>query len=158
MPKLSSNMNFNLFLENDVVDYELINANFESIDKMVLCIESGEKTATYSGGATGNAIWRYKKYSDGTIELYTKIGFATLACNQGSKSPYHTSDCKAYIPISLTAIDNIQMHMVSDTLGWVNNSTGKDVLDCLTFKFISINSENDYVYKQVHISVKGKWK
>lgn len=49
MPNLSTNMGFNLFLESDVVDFEQLNANFEKLDKMVLCIESGTKTASYSG-------------------------------------------------------------------------------------------------------------
>ena len=43
MPNLSTNMGFNLFLESDVVDFEQLNATFEKLDKMVLCIESGQK-------------------------------------------------------------------------------------------------------------------
>ena len=31
---------FNIFLENDVVDFEQINENFKKLDAMNLCIES----------------------------------------------------------------------------------------------------------------------
>ena len=64
MSDLTSNLAFNTFLENEVIDFEKINENFEKLDGYALCIESGEKTAIYSGGASGNATWRYKKYSD----------------------------------------------------------------------------------------------
>lgn len=158
MSNLTNNIGFNIFLENDYVDYELINRNFEKLDTMVLCVESGDKSASYSGAATGNATWHYKKYSDGTIDLYTKIGFDTLKCNQGSKAPYYTTDCKVYFPITITKIDCIQMYMGSSTVGWVNNVTGKDVTDVVTFNIMSMESESVYVPKQIFINVKGRWK
>lgn len=158
MPNLSTNVGFNLFLENECVDFEQINANFEKLDKMALCIESGDKTASYSGGTTGNATWHYRKYSDGTIDLYTKIGFDTLKCNQGSAAPYYTQDCKVYFPVTLTSIDNVHMYMTSNTIGWVQDITGKTVIDCRNFKIMGMTNESEYIYKQVYINVKGRWK
>lgn len=158
MSTLSTNMEFNLFLESDVVDFELLNANFEKLDKMVLCTESGEKTANYSGGTTGNATWKYKKYSDGTIDLYTAMSLDNLKCSQGSQAPYYTSDCKVYFPFTITKIDNVQMHMSSETKGWVCNLTGKDVVDYILFNIMGMESENNYVFKKVFIDVKGRWK
>lgn len=158
MSTLSTNMEFNLFLESDVVDFELLNANFEKLDKMVLCTESGEKTANYSGGTTGNTTWKYKKYSDGTIDLYTAMSLDNLKCSQGSQAPYYTSDCKVYFPFTITKIDNVQMHMSSETKGWVCNLTGKDVVDYILFNIMGMESENNYVFKKVFINVKGRWK
>lgn len=158
MPNLSTNMGFNLFLESDVVDFEQLNANFEKLDKMVLCIESGTKTSSYSGNTTGNATWNYKKYSDGTIDLDTAIGFDTLKCNQGSKAPYYTGNCRVYFPFTITKIDNVQIHMSSETKGWVCNLTGKDVVDYILFNIMGMESESNYVFKKVFINVKGRWK
>ena len=158
MASQTANAQFNVFLENDPVDYELVNANFEKLDKMALAIESGSKTASYSGVTTGNATWYYKKYTDGTVELYTKIGFDTMKCSGGSKAPYNSDTTKLYFPITLTAIDDVQMHLASNTVGWVNDITGKGVTDCVQFKVMSMESESDYVYKQVTINIKGRWK
>lgn len=140
------------------MDWELINENFEKLDNMTLCIESGEKTAAYSGGVTGNATWRYKKYSDGSVELYTGIEFKSLKCSAGSSIPYCSENVKVSFPITLTSIDNAQLHMASDTVGWVSNITGKNILDYIMFKVASMKNESSYVYKQIFINVKGRWK
>lgn len=36
MPNQTAKMQFNTFLENDVIDWELINQNFEKLDNVVL--------------------------------------------------------------------------------------------------------------------------
>lgn len=158
MPNQTSKMGFNTFLENDVVDWELINENFEKLDNMVLCTESGSKTAAYSGGTSGNATWYYKKYSDGTIEMYTKIEFDSLKCGSGSKTPYYSATSKAMFPLTLTAVTDVQMHMASDTVGWVVDVTGRGVIDYVMFKVTSMDIESTNVYKQVFVNVKGRWK
>lgn len=158
MPNQTSKMGFNTFLENDVVDWELINANFEKLDGMVLCVESGSKTAAYSGGSSGNATWYYNKYSDGTIELYTKIEFDSLKCNGGSSAPYHSTSSKAMFPLTLTSVTDVQMHMASNTVGWISDITGRGVVDYIMFQIMSMSLESTNVYKQVFINVKGRWK
>lgn len=158
MPNQTSKMQFNTFLENDVVDWELINQNFEKLDNVVLCIESGEKTAAYSGGVTGNATWRYKMYSDGSIDLYTKMEFDNLKCNGGAKAPYYSGTSKVMFPFTLTAVYDVQMHLASNTIGWVSDITDKSVIDYVMFRVMGMDYENDYEYKQVFINVKGRWK
>nr|DAI11830.1 MAG TPA: hypothetical protein [Caudoviricetes sp.] len=158
MPNQTAKMQFNTFLENDVVDWSLINDNFEKLDNVVLCVESGEKTAAYSGGVTGNATWRYKKYSDGSIELYTKMEFDNIKCNGGASSPYYSGTSKVMFPFRLTAVHDVQMHLASNTIGWVSDITGKSVIDYVMFRVMSTAYESTNIYKQVFINVKGRWK
>ncbi len=157
MPNQTAKVQFNVFLENEVVDYEQVNENFEKLDAMALCIESGEKTASYSGGTSGNATWRYKKYSDGTIELYTKLEFENLKCDGGAAFPYYSGTATVMFPIQLLEVHDVQIHMASSTVGWVCDVTDKNVLDNVRFKIISTTHETTGVYKQVFVNVKGRW-
>lgn len=159
MPNQTSNNQFNTFLESDAVDWSLINENFEKIDKMVLCVDSGEKTAAYSGGATGNASWKYKKYSDGSVEMYTAIDFDSLKCSGGAKAPYNTDSVRLVFPFQLVSIDCVQMHLISsNTNGWVSDITGRNILDYLLFRVMGMETESSNVYKRVCIDLKGWWK
>ena len=159
MPNITTNMQFNTFLESEIVDIDKINENFEKLDKFVLAIEGGEKTAAFSGGATGNVVWKYKKFSDGSIELYTKLDLSNLKCSNGSKAPYYSNDMKVMFPFQMLDIDNVQLQMRStNTLGWADDVTGKDILDYVLFRVTGMNSENTAAFKQVYINVKGRWK
>lgn len=155
MPNTSSNLGLNVFLENDVVDFEDLNTNFEKLDTMIMCTESGTKTANYTGGTSSVATWRYKKYSDGTIEMSAKMGFDNLKCNGGDTSPYYSGSSKVYFPFSLSAVYDVQMHLASNTIGWVSDITGRSVLDYVMFRVMSTAYESDYEYKQIFINVKG---
>lgn len=158
MSDLTPNVAFNTFLENEVIDFEKINENFEKLDGYALCIESGEKTALYSGGTSGNATWRYKKYSDGAIEMYTKIELENLKCNSGVSLPYYSPDVKVMLPINMISIDHIETQLASSTIGWISNITDKNIVDYILFKVISTAYESTNIYKQVFINVKGRWK
>ena len=158
MPNQTANMEFTTFLENDVVDWEKINENFEKLDNVVLCIESGTKTASYSGGTSGNATWHYKKYSDGSIEMYAKMEFDNIKCNGGSSSPYYSGTSTVNFPFALTAVYDVQMHLASNTIGWVSDITGKSVIDLVSFRVMSTAYESTFIYKQIFINVKGRWK
>lgn len=151
----TKNLGFNIWLENEPVNFEEMNENFEKIDHFALCIESGVKTASYSGGSDTVANWRYKKYSDGTVEMSVKLNFTNLKCNGGSKSPYYSEASHVYFPFSLSEIYDVQMHLASNTIGWVSDITNKTVTDKVVFKVMGVDSENDYINKQVFINVKG---
>ena len=155
MPNTTEKQGFNIFLETDPVDFEKINENFQKIDSFILCTESGTKTASYTGGVTTNATWRYKKYSDGSIEMWTKMEFDNLKCNSGASSPYYSGSSTVYFPFSLSGVHDVQMHLASNTNGWVSDITGKSVLDYVMFRVMSTTFESDYIYKQVFINVKG---
>lgn len=155
MPNLTKNLGLNTWLENEVVNFEEINSNFEKIDGLVTCVKSDTVTSAYSGGVSGNATWRYKKYSDNTIEMSTKLEFMNIKCNGGSKAPYHSGDLKVYFPFNLSEVYNVQMHLASNTIGWVSDITGKSVLDYVIFRVMSMEYESTEIYKQIFINVKG---
>lgn len=150
-PKLG----LNIWLENEAVNFEEINANFTKIDSLVNCIESGTATASFSGGTTSTVTWRYKKYSDGTIDMSAKLEFTNVKCNGGSKAPYYSGNSDVYFPFNLSSIYDVQMHLASNTVGWVSDITSKSVLNKVSFKIMSMDYESSQVYKQVFINVKG---
>ena len=47
------------------------------------------------------------------------------------------------------------MHLASNTIGWVSDTTGYSINDFVIFKIMSMSLEEDYIYKQVFINVKG---
>lgn len=155
MPDQTAKNKFNIFLENEAVDFEQINENFKKLDDMNLCVESGMKTASYSGGVTGNANWRYRKYADGTIDMFTKLEFDNLKCNGGSEAPYYSGSSKVYFPFTMTAVYDVQMHLASNTIGWVSDITGKSVIDYVLFRVMGMGCETENIYKQIFISIKG---
>lgn len=155
MASKSEKMGFNIFLDTDVVDFELINENFNKLESAVICVESGTKTSAYTGGVSGSTTWRYKKFSDGTVEMSTKMEFEDLRCNIGQTSPYYSSDSKVYFPFNLSSVTDVQMHLASNTIGWVSDITGKGVFDHVLFRVMATAKENNYEYKQVFINVKG---
>ena len=61
-------------------------------------------------------------------------------------------------PFQLTAVYDVQMHLASNTIGWVSDITGKSVIDHVMFRVMSTAYESTNIYKQVFINVKGRWK
>lgn len=155
MANLTNNLKFNVWLEDDVVNFEEINENFEKLDSMVMCVESGTKTSAYSGGSSSNATWRYKKYSDGTIDMSTILEFTNLKCNGGSAAPYYSGSVQVDFPFEFKLVYDVQMHLASNTIGWVSDITGKSVNDYVRFRVMGMGNESTYIYKQVFINVKG---
>lgn len=155
MPNVTTNLGLNTWLENEVVDFEEINENFEKLDAMTMCVESGKKTANYTGGSDTVATWYYRKYSDKSIDLWAKLNFTNLKCNGGSGSPYYSGDSKVYFPFTLSAVTDVQMHLVSNTIGWVSDITEKTVLDYVRFRVMATAYESSPLYKQIFINVKG---
>lgn len=149
---------FNTWLETDPVDFEEINENFRALDGYNLCIESGTVTSQYSGGTASTATWHYKKYADKTIEMSTKIEFDNLRCNGGDSSPYYSESSKLHFPFELSKVYDVQMHLASNTIGWVSNITGKSVIDYVLFRVMGTAYESTEIFKQIFINVKGVYK
>ena len=149
-------LKLNIWLESEPVNFEEMNANFEKIDSLPFCIESGTKVGTYTGGITSTNTWRYKKYSDGSIEMFTKLEFDNLKCNGGSQAPYYSDSSKVVFPFALKGVYDIQMHLASNTIGWVSDITGKSVIDHVLFRVAAVYKETDLEHKQIFINVKGE--
>ena len=47
------------------------------------------------------------------------------------------------------------MHLSSNTMGWISDITGESILDCIMFRLLNTQKENENEYKQVFVSVKG---
>lgn len=149
-------LKLNIWLENEPVNFEEINHNFKEIDKLPFVVESGTKNGSYTEGTNSSNTWYYKKYSDNSIELYTKLEFDNLKCNNGSAAPYYSGTSKVTFPFDLKAVRDVQMHLVSNTVSWISNLTGKSVLDSISFRLVSAWKEDTTEYKQVFINVKGE--
>lgn len=156
MSNLTPNMGFNTFLESEAIDFEKINENFEKLDGYALCIESGEKTAAYSGGASGNVTWRYKKYSDGTIELYTKLDIGNLRCSNGGKAPYESDSVTVNLPLQIKYIDDVHMHVASSGFTMIHDITAKATTDSVLFKLATLEPESINAFRRIYIGVKGR--
>ena len=155
MPNQTKNLGLNTWLENEIVDFEQVNENFEKLDGMAMVIESGTKTASYTGGVNGTAAWRYKKYSDGTIEMSTKLEFTNIKCNGGEQAPYYSGASNVYFPFEFSSVYDVNVHMSSNTIGWASDITNRSVLDHISFRIMSMYKETENVYKQIFINVKG---
>lgn len=152
----TTNLKLNTWLENEPVNFEEVNENFEIIDKLPICIESGTKLGTYTGGTGSSNTWRYKKYSDGNIEMFTKLEFDNLKCNNGAEAPYYSGSSKVTFPFALKTVRDVQMHLASNTIGWISDITGRNVIDYVSFRIAAIHKEDNAEYKQVFINVKGE--
>ena len=157
MPKLTPKLGLNTWLENEIVNFEEINANFERLDVMPMCVESGTKTASYSGTTSGTTPWYYRKYSDGTIDMFTCVSYTDLICSKGSSAPYYSEDSKVYLPFDIMQFLDVQMHLVTpDTYGWVVDATDKVAFDHVKIRVASNTYELNSSYdKRVYISIKG---
>lgn len=156
MANRTENLGLNTWLESDIVNFEEVNENFEKLDTMTMIFETGTKSSYYSGGSSTTANWRYKKYSDGMIEMSTKLEFTNLKSDGGMVVPYYSGDVQVYFPFQLEELYDVQMHMSSSTVGWVSDATDRTVLDYLIFKIMSMSKEETTIFKQVFITVKGK--
>lgn len=149
------NLGLNIWYENEAVNFEEVNENFENLDDMVMCIEHGTITSEYTGGSETAAKWRYKKYSDGTVEFISKLAYTNLKCNNGSSAPYYSASSTVRFPFSLKEVYDVQMHLASNTYGWPVDMTTESVKDKIEFRVMALSSETTEIYKQVFVSVKG---
>lgn len=148
-------LGLNIWLENEPVNFEEINENFEEIDKMPIPIESGTKSSPYTGGSDSSATWLYKKYSDGSVEMCTRLEFTNLKCNGGTSAPYYSGVSEVTVPFTLSRTYDVQMHLASNTIGWISDITGRAAMDVIRFRVMAMGLETDTEYKQVFINVKG---
>ena len=155
MPDKTKNLGLTIWNDTDYVDFEEINDNFKKLDNASISKESGIATASYTGGLSASANWYYKKYTDGTIEMSAHLQYTNLKCNAGDSSPYYSGTSTISFPFQFSNIYDVQMHLSSNTMGWISDITGESILDCIMFRLLNTQKENENEYKQVFVSVKG---
>ena len=87
--------------------------------------------------------------------MSTVLYYENLKCNGGSQAPYYSGASKVNFPFNLKAVYDVQMHLASNTIGWVADITNRTVADSVTFRVAAVYPESDLMYKQVFINVKG---
>lgn len=155
MADKTPNLGLNTWLETDYFDVDEINENFIKLDALSICTETGIKTASYTGGVAGSAEWYYKKYTDNTVEMSARLYYTNLKCNSGDAAPYYSGSSSISFPFKFSKVYDVQMHLASNTKGWICDTTGETVLDNISFILMNMLKEESEVYKQVFVSVKG---
>lgn len=155
MSSKTSNLGLTIWNDADPVNFEEINANFKKIDALINCIESGTVTSTYTGGSFDTIDWYYKKYSDGSVDINGVAYYTKLKCNGGSEAPYYSDTSTVNFPFEFSRIYNVQMHLASNTFGWISNITGQTISDSIMLRAYKMQIETNEEYKQVFINVKG---
>lgn len=155
MADKTPNLGLNTWLETDYFDVNEINENFIKLDALSICKETGIATASYTGGVSASTEWYYKKYTDNTVEMSTRLYYTNLKCNGGDAAPYYSSSSTISFPFQFTKIYDVQMHLSSDTTGWISDITGETVIDNITFRLMNMKKETEEKYKQIFVSVKG---
>lgn len=157
MASKTDKLKLNIWEETDVVNFEEVNENFKTLDGMVMCIESGTKTAPYTGGYGDSiATWHYKKYSDGTIDMSAKLIYSNLKCNgETAQGVFYSGSSKVTFPFEFRDVFDIQMHLASNSNGWISDISNKSIYNDLTFRLLAVHKETEEMYKQVFVNVKG---
>ena len=156
MSSKTSKLGLTIWNDTDPVNFEEMNANFKKIDGLVNCIESGTVTSTYTAGLNSTIEWYYKKYTDGTIDMSGVLYYTNLKCNGGDTAPYYSVSSTVNFPFTFSNVYDVQMHLVSNTFGWLADITGETISTNVTFRVCNMSIENDEIYKQVFINIKGR--
>ena len=158
MPNKTTNLGMNVFLENEVFDVDLVNENFQIIDDIPMTAKSaGVMTSVFSGAQSGTVTWRYKRYSDKTIDLEASIVLNSVYINANNAVPYYSNDVVVNLPVVLSSVNNIHTDIVANTRRWVamTSSTGT-VTTALTFSILSnVKDTSSSNRNTVFIQIKG---
>lgn len=173
MPNKTAKLGLNTWLENEYVNIEEINDNFRLLDGFPMCVESGTKTSEYGYVnpensqfiSWGNVTWYFKRYAtsslDGNFEMSAKIEYSgnkDLKCN-GVLAPndamFYSGISRIMFPVKFKHVYDVQMHLASNTLGWLSDITGAAVSSYVQFRLVNPKEETESMYKQVFINVKG---
>ncbi len=155
MGQTTTNLGLNTFAETDIFDVSLINENFWTLDNASVCTESGTMSSNYTGAATGTATWRYKRYTDKTIELNTAISLNSVFPNNGSSPFYYSRDVNLSLPLALAQTYDIHIDIASSTNRWGIIISSDDITSGMVFRILSNTQTSVAGYQKVYIQVKG---
>lgn len=149
------NLGLNTFVETDIFDVDLLNDNFWLLDNASVCTESGTMNSTYTGASTGTATWRYKRYTDKTIELNTAITLNAAYPNLGSSPFYYSRDVNLSLPLALAQTYDVHIDVASSTNRWGIIVASDDITSGMVFRILSNTQASVASYQKVYIQVKG---
>lgn len=167
----SKNLNFNIFAEDDYVNFDDINHNFNILDGLGLCVEAGSQDVSRSGAS---ATWRYKKFLNNestpkyTVEASCAvIGDTSWGCTEDLTKGRQVCFASRLIKIPLPAIvqsaniydvqTNVRVSSyTSESLAAVNwIALDKDIDNFISFRVISPMPETTQISKLAYINVKA---
>lgn len=155
----TENLNLNTWLESDYVNFEEINENFETIDTFIVATEAGTVTSTYTDGSgiSGNITWRYKKYSNKTIEIVAAVDVHNWLANTqfGETGIYGTTDMTINMPFSFVNLYDTHVNVQCPNAMLIFNKTAITEATALTIQAAGFTSETDTDTKRIILNIRG---
>ena len=149
------------------------NANWDTIDGLTHIMESGKASSSFyspntAASPTGTATWRYKKFSDGTFEMFGSFTVNNATCGTAAADgSYRASNIKIKYPSigqdeilyrNQTVRDGTDADDGSVYNTVVDVSTVADSLTYSSIRLFSTVKETKARAKNIYIEVKGLWK
>lgn len=157
MPNSTANLGLNIFLEDEVFDVDQVNENFQKLDVVPMCTETGTMTSYYSGASVGTITWYYKRYQDKTIELNASVSLNLLITKNGTSQPYYSDTVEVGLPVQFSSIYDAHISVASNTQCWPSIIASSRIIDSLNFVLLSKNKVTSTTnnFKTIFIQVKG---
>lgn len=148
------------------------NANWDKIDALTHIKNSGKASSSYYSPATaasptGTVTWRYKKFSDGTFEMFGTLTVNNAICGTAaSDGSYRSANIKIKYPTigqtevmyrNQTVRDGTDADDGSTYNSIVDVSTVADALSYSTVRLYATAKETKNKAKNIYIEIKGLW-
>lgn len=121
----------------------------------------GKNTIVETGrSTTGNARWHYKKYTDGTMEVFGGMDVTKIACTTALGGWYRTEVLTpTNYPVAFSSAPEVVMSFSTsaNTGAMVWQTTGSEVAKAPNYYLIRPTTANE-VSGRVSIYAKGRWK
>lgn len=148
------------------------NDNWDKIDGLVHIVESGKKTTNFfspstATSATGSVTWRYKKFNDGTFEMFGCLTVNNAVCGTAAADgSYRAAGIKIKYPSigqnevlyrNQAVRDGTDASDGSIYNSIVDISTAADSLTYSTVRLYATAKETKNRAKNIYIEAKGTW-
>ena len=149
------------------------NANWDKIDGLTHIVKSGSASSKFyepgnDAKEAGTVTWRYKKFSDGTFEMFGMFTINNMICKtKAADGSYASANVKIKYPTiggisdvlyrSQTVRDGTDNADGSIFNSIVDVSTRADSLTYSTVRLYSTIQETANRAKNIYIEVKGLW-
>lgn len=174
MPATTTNLGLIKPYESEYWDIDKFNENMDKIDALTHIVESGTATSDkYAINSvttkSGTVTWRYKKYSDGTLEANSAWKISNLRCNdkQGEDGTWRSGFVHVNYP-SLGQQTVYYKNAMCASSSAASDATQCWVMDCSiygedagyqTIRLVATKNETDTsAEKVIYMEFKGTWK